>query len=161
MTGDSKEVRQTPEISSGIPAKWTLELQSVARIVIGFLVFRHGMRRDARHRPGQTPLRNHDDTELKSVLLHSHERRAAVPRARASLGRCDRAAARHPQLARLARPIAAPSHPHFVAHRTVARRTLAASVPRADGYGRLADWVGSTPFKPTLAQARSTWVSLE
>jgi len=26
-----------------IPAKWTLEIQSVARIVVGFLVFRHGM----------------------------------------------------------------------------------------------------------------------
>jgi len=43
MTGDWKAVSQTPEISSGFPARWTLELQSVARIVIGFLVFRHGM----------------------------------------------------------------------------------------------------------------------
>ena len=43
MAGDSKEVRQASEVSSEIPAKWTLELQSVARIVIGFLVIRHGM----------------------------------------------------------------------------------------------------------------------
>ena len=43
MTGDWKAASQTPEISSGIPARWTLELQSVARIVVGFLVFRHGM----------------------------------------------------------------------------------------------------------------------
>jgi putative oxidoreductase len=43
MTGDWAGWRQTPEIPSGIPAKWTLEIQSIARIVMGFLVFRHGM----------------------------------------------------------------------------------------------------------------------
>jgi hypothetical protein len=43
MTGDWKGVSQTPVMSSGIPVNWTLELQSIARIVVGFLVFRHGM----------------------------------------------------------------------------------------------------------------------
>jgi putative oxidoreductase len=43
MTGDWAGWHQTSEIPLGIPAKWTLEIQSLARIVIGFLVFRHGM----------------------------------------------------------------------------------------------------------------------
>ena len=43
MTGDRAEIHQPPAIPSGIPAKWTLQIQSIARIVIGFLVFRHGM----------------------------------------------------------------------------------------------------------------------
>ena len=43
MTGERQGVQPTPESSWRIPARWTLELQSVARIVVGFLVFRHGM----------------------------------------------------------------------------------------------------------------------
>ena len=34
---------QTPQRTLGIPARWTPELQSLARIIVGFLVFRHGM----------------------------------------------------------------------------------------------------------------------
>jgi hypothetical protein len=43
MTGDRNGTDRTRHRPSGIPARWTLELQSVARIVVGFLVFRHGM----------------------------------------------------------------------------------------------------------------------
>ncbi len=43
MTGEGPGRHRTPESSWGIPAKWTLEIQSVARIVVGFVVFRHGM----------------------------------------------------------------------------------------------------------------------
>jgi len=43
MTGDWKAANQIREMSPGFPARWTLELQSVARIAVGFLVFRHGM----------------------------------------------------------------------------------------------------------------------
>ena len=43
MTGDSNGVHQSPQRSLGIPARWTPEIQSIARIIVGFLVFRHGM----------------------------------------------------------------------------------------------------------------------
>ena len=43
MTGEGPGQHRTPESAWGIPTKWTLEIQSVARIVVGFVVFRHGM----------------------------------------------------------------------------------------------------------------------
>jgi putative oxidoreductase len=43
MTRQGHGDHPTAERSRGIPSKWTLEIQSIARIVIGFLVFRHGM----------------------------------------------------------------------------------------------------------------------
>jgi putative oxidoreductase len=43
MSRELNTGHQTPQRALGIPARWTPEIQSLARIIVGFLVFRHGM----------------------------------------------------------------------------------------------------------------------
>jgi putative oxidoreductase len=43
MSRERSTGHQTPQRALGIPARWTPEIQSLARIIVGFLVFRHGM----------------------------------------------------------------------------------------------------------------------